>query len=615
MERENGVAERPSSGLRLILHGESAIFFTGIALAGILLSVVAATAVWNAAALRTALENGRANQVRAVGGLLAGGAESMLSAGELTSLRRLVLDASRDYELKRCRIVLTDGRIAADADPLKITLQGLPAKWAKGSAKPPGDTLHEGLITLTYPLAVPGRGGGRLEIAAEVWYPFWACWEAQTGIGAIGVAGLLALLLVYRNMRSRLRAIGAIREALLAAGGGEKTRDALAVSVELGAEAKAWNEILSEKEALQKRVVADRAKETLGAGREASGDLGAACDAMSQGLLLVDGQMRVKYANGAAAVFLRADRETMVGTEVSELILEEEVLSTVRAVACGAIRRRASLEIQRSGETGAVVLRISVRPVRREDFAAAMVLIEDVTQQRVAEEARNAFVAQATHELRTPLTNIRLYVETAIDDGEDDAALRANCLNVINQETRRLEHMVGDILSVAEIEAGSLKIKKDDVRLDALFAELEADYQAQAGEKQIELAFSLPPKLPVIQGDREKIALAIHNLLGNALKYTPSGGKVTLAATADDGRVVVDVKDTGIGIGEADRERIFEKFYRAKDRRVAKITGSGLGLALAREVIRLHGGDITVDSEVDHGSTFTLTLPTQAEAA
>jgi two-component system sensor histidine kinase VicK len=131
----------------------------------------------------------------------------------------------------------------------------------------------------------------------------------------------------------------------------------------------------------------------------------------------------------------------------------------------------------------------------------------------------------------------------------------------------------------------------------------------------VQLEFSLPPKLPVIKGDRDKIRLALHNLLGNALKYTAAAGHVKLAAKIDPGRLVVAVTDTGIGMSEEDCQHVFEKFYRAKDPRVAKITGSGLGLAIAREVIRLHGGDITVESELNKGSTFTLVLPMPDEAS
>jgi signal transduction histidine kinase len=171
------------------------------------------------------------------------------------------------------------------------------------------------------------------------------------------------------------------------------------------------------------------------------------------------------------------------------------------------------------------------------------------------------------------------------------------------------------MLSVSEIEAGSFKLRPGDVRLDALFQELDEEYRAQAAEKRISLAFTMPPKLPVIKGDRDKIVLALHNLIGNALKYTPEGGKVEIRVEANEQELRVDVVDTGIGVAPEESELIFERFYRAKDTRVAGITGTGLGLALARDVVRLHGGDINVQSQLNHGSTFTLTLPTMAAAA
>jgi two-component system sensor histidine kinase VicK len=125
---------------------------------------------------------------------------------------------------------------------------------------------------------------------------------------------------------------------------------------------------------------------------------------------------------------------------------------------------------------------------------------------------------------------------------------------------------------------------------------------------------NLPPKLPAIKGDRDKISVALQNLVGNAIKYTPEGGQVTLNVAVEQNLLTVEVIDTGIGIGEEDLKYVFDKFYRAKDPRVGKIIGTGLGLTLAREVIRLHGGDITAESKLDKGSTFTMTLPINAEA-
>lgn len=443
-----------------------------------------------------------------------------------------------------------------------------------------------------------------------------------TCLGGIGASAMVLIVLLYRKLRSKLRATLAVRDALMATfpgSNGAASGQALPVSPTLGPEAVAWNVLVSERDQVRRDALAERAREALGRRRQARGDLDAACDAMSQGLLLFDDQGQIKYANGAAATFLQADREKLINVNVGDAIKIDAVTAAVREVVSGTSRRRSVIDVDRKDEAGGAnapfgVLRFSIRPVRREDSASAMVVIEDITQQKAAEQARHAFVAQATHELRTPLTNIRLYVETAIEDGESDPALRVKALNVINSESRRLERIVGEMLSVAEIEAGAFKLKTDDVRLEQLFEGIKQDYQQQAQEKRVALTFIMPPKLPVIQADREKVSVALHNLVGNALKYTLPGGSVTLRVDADEKHLTVSVADTGIGISEDDCQKIFDRFYRARDGRVDKITGTGLGLTIAREVARLHGGDITVESLLNRGSTFTLALPMKAAA-
>jgi len=322
----------------------------------------------------------------------------------------------------------------------------------------------------------------------------------------------------------------------------------------------------------------------------------------------------VRYANGAASIQLGRPREELEGTPAGELFDDPTFADAVGKVVTGKVRTRSTVELHRETGEASGVLRTTVRPLRGQD-AVALIVVEDVTQQRVAEESRNAFVAQVTHELRTPLTNIRLYVEQAVDEGEEDPKIRARCMNVINEETRRLERIVGDMLSVAEMEAGSFKLHTGDVRIETLVQGLEEDYRAAAEDKKISFRFELPPKLPVIFGDRDKVALALHNLIGNAVKYTPEGGTVVVRFEDHGASVRFEVEDSGIGISPEECEKIFDRFYRAQDKRIAGITGSGLGLALAREVARLHGGDISVESIPDKGSTFTLTLPARAEAA
>jgi signal transduction histidine kinase len=554
----------------------------------------------------------RRRSASAMAGALADGAKAHLLAGDLSGLRRLIADTGRRYGLGHCRITLPNGAIVADLDAQMVSMAEPPSAWPSGTA--PG--LKESHTTPDLhrePIHLPGGGKAMLSLSVRS-TAAQADWLARAGLGALagvplvlGVGGVLAV-------RKRYQGLSAIRRVLSAVPDGPADARLLTLAPGQGPEADAWNRVMNQMNELRQALAVDRACETLQHRRHSRSDLEGAFDAMSHGLVLLDGERRITCINGAAAVALQLDRDQATGKDIVELIEDEEV----RKVLADSVRpsgtRRASVTCERGEGSSLIALRFTVRPVRKDDAAAAMITVEDITQQRVADQARNHFVAHATHELRTPLTNIRLYAESAIEDGEDDSALMAKCLNVINQETRRLERMVGEILSVSEMEAGSLRMESDDVRLADIFADLQRDYQVQAADKQIELTFDLSPKLPVLQGDRDKILMALHNLVGNALKYTPKGGTVTVEADVEGECFLMRVKDSGIGIGEGDREKIFETFYRADDPRVTEITGSGLGLPLARKVVRMHGGDITVEqSEKDQGTTFALRLPVQPE--
>ena len=595
--------------------GESIVASVGIAAGAVLLGVLAASSWWTLHTHGASLDRSREDQVKVVGELLAVSAEALLAANETSGVRRLVAEAAVRYSLSECRVVLGDGAVVADADAGRPVSRP-PAEWP---ATPGGEATVErtfGAVSVRVPLNVAGRGGAVLEVGAAVRHPVWAGSDVAAGVGAIGAAGMIGLLVTYRSTRTRLRGLAAVRDALRASASGETSAGALLVSERFGAEARAWNALLGERDALRARAAVEGAAEKLAARGSRDGDLAGACDALWTGLIILDDRARVRYANGAASVLLKAKREELVGADLSRFVEEAPVAEALAAVAAGRSRQRTSVELERQLPGGErAVLRFTARPMRREDAASAIVVVEDVTQQRVADESRNAFVASATHELRTPLTNIRLYVEMLTDEGEVDPAVRAKCINVIGTESRRLERIVTDMLSVSEIEAGSMRINPGDVRLDAVFEELAEDFAAQATQREIRLTFDLPPKMPVVQGDRDKLVLLLHNLVGNALKYTPAGGAVTVALREEAGNLRVDVTDNGIGIGEDEQELVFEKFYRAKDRRIAGIAGSGIGLALARQVARLHGGDITVKSQIDKGSTFSLSVPVGSQGA
>lgn len=617
-----------------MVHGESLVATAGLFAAAILVMALGCAAWWSAHSYSHAVENSRRDRAHAVAQLIARNAAGLLAADNVTGVQRMVDEAARNHGFLTCQVIVPalDQRVIADADPAaSLLLDALPERWgssgsaAAAEAGENNTTTEDGKAEFRIPIAVPARGLAELHIIDNPRLALSDAWPLQAGIGVIGAGAMGALWLAYRAMRRRLRALGAIGEALKTPNVVEASHGDLCVSPELGPEAAAWNRLVSDRERLREFAAGRLTAEKLSGRRSRDGELGSICDGLWLGLLLVDDQLKVKYVNGAASVFLRARREDLHGADLARAIEDRKVLDAIRGVASGTIRNRVINEIRRqpeagdalaagdaAGTAGASVLRITVRPLRREDSAVALVVVEDVTQQRVADEARNSFVAQATHELRTPLTNIRLYLEMLVEGGAEDAKKRSDALNVISQEVRRLERIVGDMLSLSEIEAGSLKLNRDDVRINTVFEELEHEFREQAQAKEIRLRFDLPPKMPVLMGDRDKIVMALHNLVGNAVKYTPAGGEVVVRVGEEKGQLTVDVTDNGIGVREEERELIFEKFYRAKDRRITNVTGTGLGLAIAREVVRMHGGDITVRSQLDKGSTFTMTLPAAA---
>jgi signal transduction histidine kinase len=159
------------------------------------------------------------------------------------------------------------------------------------------------------------------------------------------------------------------------------------------------------------------------------------------------------------------------------------------------------------------------------------------------------------------------------------------------------------------MEVGALSIDRQKVETERMFAEVLSKVESLMQKKSIEFDVSLPPKMPELHLDKDKIVAVVVNVLGNAAKYTPSGGRVSLKVKVEDGKLKIAVQDTGVGVAEEEMPKLFDKFFRSDDPRVQAETGSGLGLSLAREVVRMHGGEITVESVLNQGSTFTVLLP------
>lgn len=432
-------------------------------------------------------------------------------------------------------------------------------------------------------------------------------------IGAASVAIGLCLYAVLDRVRRRaIRPIEAVERNLSAyAQGLEKELLALSLSDSLGQTASTWNQFIKQMSELQARTQDKPSGESALAKFEVR-TIKKTMERVPFGVLRFGNDERVRSANAAAARLLAVDSNGLSGQSLADLIGEDCACSLLGALRRGVGSR--SVDRVRGENQDRRALRLELAPSLPDDNDG-LIVIQDITHLQEAEQARDNLLYHVTHELRTPLTNIQAYAETLSRIELDDEQTRKECYNVIVSETTRLSRLIEDILSVSQLEVGSLRVEWGDVDLQRLIRQMVQDNLGAADDKKINLTLKLPPKTPHIRGDKHKLAVLFNNMIGNAVKYTPDGGRVDVRIESDDRVVKLIVADTGIGIGEKDLPHVFDKFYRAAQDEVQQIKGTGLGLAISREIAHLHGGDMFVESQLGKGSTFTVELPLQSVAA
>lgn len=338
-----------------------------------------------------------------------------------------------------------------------------------------------------------------------------------------------------------------------------------------------------------------------------------AFNSLSEGIALTGVNGEIEAANKSfAAQFEQFDDEALLGQKVIDVFgklagEEQRPLLRSLATATGSF----TCDFRLGKETAEGVLRISRAPLVESGTITgnAVWSVRDVTQQRLAEAMRNQFVSTATHELRTPLANIKAYAETLAMETELDVERQKSFYNIINGEASRLSRFIDELLDVSQMEAGAITVARHETDIERLIADVTENLQPQIEQKRLVFECVFPPKLPKLWLDKDKISASLTNLLGNAIKYTPETGKVRVLVEVTEEEVQIHVEDTGIGIAADQLPRIGEKFFRADDQRLQDIPGSGLGVAFSQEVARLHSGRLTVLSELNKGSRFSLILP------
>lgn len=340
-----------------------------------------------------------------------------------------------------------------------------------------------------------------------------------------------------------------------------------------------------------------------------SRELASIMENVSDGLLLVDAKGDVALVNRAATRLLGLSAAQLEGKPLWQNLRHPEVhdlLNTLREV-----DGPSSVKLELGAGASTRTLEIVATPMfeTAEGEKRSVLLVRDRTEDRRLEQMRRDFVADVSHELKTPLTSIKAYVETLLDGAMDDVEARGPFLEKIRNNAERLTKLVSDILDISRLEGSPTDDARQRMDLNPLVERVLAQFKERAERRRVTLEWLAAPSPAFAVVNDEDLSEAVENLIDNAVKYTPEGGKVTVTVSTADGLHEIAVADTGIGIPRDSLPRVFERFYRVDKARSRALGGTGLGLSIVKHVALRHGGRIEAESEVGKGSLFRISLP------
>ena len=327
----------------------------------------------------------------------------------------------------------------------------------------------------------------------------------------------------------------------------------------------------------------------------------------------IDQNQKILHINDAAAVLLGVNVAESTGKSVWQEVRNSEIIQALDE----AIKTRSVVKTQ-------TVLSIS-KSNNREDsvvdiYAASLsddsgnpigvvVVLHDITELKSLERIRTDFVANASHELKTPITAIRGLSESVIDDKDIDKETLMHFINRIHAQSIRLSQLVGDLMTLSRLEADDESQRFSIINVNTLLRGSLKSAEAAIEEKKHTLQSEITEETVEVYGDRQNLSQLIDNLLDNAIKYTPEGGRISVTLQTKNGELILSVSDTGIGISEQYQQRIFERFYRVDKARSKSLGGTGLGLSIVKNIAEKHDGSISIQSQPGRGSTFTYRMP------
>lgn len=533
-------------------------------------------------------------------------------------LQAIALDVSARAQ-SRVTIIGLDGTVLADSAVTENELKGIEnhrsrPEVAQALASGRGTDLRAsqttGQRTLYLALAATPKGRTTPTAIVRLGLPLIAI-EQQIAklqrslVIAFGVAFLIAVGLSIWLARSLTRPLSEMAGmAQRLATGTTGLRLTATTRDEVGLLADTLNQMTEQLETKIREVSEDRAQ------------LLAMLTAMVEGVMVLDYRGTILQVNPALDRMFGLVGTDTRGRRYSDVIRHDRLGELVSTVLSTRTDHGVEIVLQPSGRR--LRVEASVAGGQREHEACAVLVFHDITAVRRLENIRKDFVANVSHELRTPLTSIKGYVEALLDGGNDDPETTARFLDIILKQSDRLNLILEDLLQLSQIESGQVLFKQDPVQLRSVIDRTVAGIKPLADKKHHRLSIWLPEDVPPITGDEDRLVQVLTNLLDNAVKYTPEAGAITIAAHRLNGEghdaahppmVEVTVTDTGIGIPEADRPRVFERFYRVDKARSRELGGTGLGLSIVKHIVEGHGGEVWVEGNEPHGSRFVVRLP------
>ena len=410
---------------------------------------------------------------------------------------------------------------------------------------------------------------------------------------AVSVVALPVVFILARRLSVPID--GMRQMATRVAGGDFSRRAPERGGAELRELGTALNQMSSQLEARLRELVSEKA------------ELNATLANMIEGVLVVDATGKVRLANAALRRQLDLP-DAVVGKTVMEAFrsapLYDLVAQALMSASTGAGELTFLGDAERVFHVNATCLRGAGGAT-----AGAVVVFHDITRINQLENVRKDFVANVSHELRTPLSIIKGYVETLLDEPTPDDVTSRQFLRTINKHAQRLEALIGDLLSISELESHQARVNVGPVALPDAVERARGELRQRTEAKSMEIRVEIPGSFPPVRADAERLHQVLLNLLDNAIKYTQHGGRVRISAAAGDNEIQVCVADNGPGIAPEDLPRIFERFYRVDKARSRDLGGTGLGLSIVKHIVQAHGGRVWAESALEKGSAFYFTLP------